>query len=111
MGDDFDNPSAEHNPDDPLRSTHTMVSSNDGSTIAGTAYLQGKQRDIAAKLERSSGQIGLYDEQSGQMGAMSYGVHRRRRHAGDRGERYEVHHETATVMTAVQNRHSLHLWH
>ncbi|WHZ24723.1 MAG: hypothetical protein OJF47_003835 [Nitrospira sp.] len=53
-------------------STYTMVSSNDGSTISGTAYLQSNQRGRRNRSEPTSGQIMLYDEQSGQVGAMSY---------------------------------------
>ncbi|MEX5214221.1 MAG: tetratricopeptide repeat protein [Nitrospiraceae bacterium] len=52
-------------------SRYTLVASNDNSTIRGTAYLQNKQRGgRRGKSEPSSGQIMLYDDQSGQVGSM-----------------------------------------
>lgn len=53
-------------------SRYQLVTVDDGTMITGTAYLQGKQRGRRAKSEPASGQILLYDEQSGQIGALSY---------------------------------------
>ncbi len=53
-------------------SRYRLVTVTDGATISGTAYLQGMQRGRRSKAEPSSGQILLYDERSGQIGAMSY---------------------------------------
>jgi tetratricopeptide (TPR) repeat protein len=53
-------------------SRYSLVTVTDGSTISGTAYLQNPQRGRRGKSEPSSGHIMLYDEQSGQIGAMSY---------------------------------------
>ncbi|MGE3151118.1 MAG: tetratricopeptide repeat protein [Nitrospiraceae bacterium] len=52
-------------------SRYTLVASDDSPTIRGTAYLQNKQRGgRRGKSEPSSGQIMLYDDQSGQVGSM-----------------------------------------
>lgn len=55
-------------------SRYSLVTVTDGSTISGTAYLQNPQRGHRGKSEPSRGHIMLYDEQSGQIGAMSYEV-------------------------------------
>ena len=51
-------------------SRYTLVTSTDGATIRGTAYLQTKQRGRRSQSEPTSGQIMLYDDQSGQVGSM-----------------------------------------
>jgi Tfp pilus assembly protein PilF len=53
-------------------SRYTLVTSTDGATIRGTAYLQTKQRGRRSQSEPTRGQILLHDEQSGQIGSMSY---------------------------------------
>lgn len=53
-------------------SRYSLVTVTDGSTISGTAYLQNPQRGRRDKSEPSRGHIMLYDERSGQIGAMSY---------------------------------------
>jgi len=55
-------------------SRYTLVSSNDGSTFRGTAYLQGNQSGRRSKSEPSSGQIMLYDDHSGNVGSMWFEV-------------------------------------
>jgi len=53
-------------------SRYQLVTVDDGTMSTGTAYLQDKQRGRRAKSERSRGQILFHDEQSGQIGAISY---------------------------------------
>lgn len=53
-------------------SSYTLTTVTDGATISGSAYLQGQQRGRRSKAEPSNGQILLHDEQSGQIGSMSY---------------------------------------
>lgn len=55
-------------------SRYRLVTVTDGATISGIAYLQGSQRGRRGKTEPLRGQILLHDEQSGQIGSMSYEV-------------------------------------
>ena len=53
-------------------STYILTSSNDGSTIHGTMYMQGRQRTRRSRSEPASGEMMLYHEATGQIGAMSF---------------------------------------